>query len=196
MKIRDRIKELRRVKASEILPNPKNWRTHPKAQQDALRGMLADIGFADAALAYETKDGLMLVDGHLRVETASQSEIPVLILDITEEEADKLLLTLDPLSGLAGTDAAALDFLTKSLEFENESVKLMLANLSVKAGIYDPEAAWEGRDPSDPDKIEDYDPDTETFSVRVNGVVSAQKDEVADEVRKVVERFGYKVEVF
>ncbi len=36
MKIRDRIKELRRVKASELLPNPKNWRTHPTEQADAM----------------------------------------------------------------------------------------------------------------------------------------------------------------
>ena len=46
MQIRDRIKELRRVPASELLPNPKNWRTHPVAQQDALRGVLAEIGRA------------------------------------------------------------------------------------------------------------------------------------------------------
>jgi hypothetical protein len=31
MQIRDRIKELRRVKASELRPNPRNWRTHPTA---------------------------------------------------------------------------------------------------------------------------------------------------------------------
>ena len=35
MRIRDRIKELRRVKASELRPHPKNWRVHPAAQQDA-----------------------------------------------------------------------------------------------------------------------------------------------------------------
>ena len=46
MQIRDRIKELRRVPASELLPNPKNWRTHPVAQQDALRGVLAEVGYA------------------------------------------------------------------------------------------------------------------------------------------------------
>jgi hypothetical protein len=30
--IRDRIRELRRVKTSELIPNPKNWRRHPKEQ--------------------------------------------------------------------------------------------------------------------------------------------------------------------
>ena len=65
MKIRDRIKELRRVPASELQPNPKNWRTHPQAQQDALRGVLAEVGYAGALLARETPEGgLMLIDGH------------------------------------------------------------------------------------------------------------------------------------
>ena len=51
MKIRDRIKELRRVKAGRLRPHPNNWRVHPKDQQDALRGLLAEIGYADALLA-------------------------------------------------------------------------------------------------------------------------------------------------
>jgi hypothetical protein len=38
MKIRDRVKSLVRVRAGDLLPNPKNWRKHPKAQADALRG--------------------------------------------------------------------------------------------------------------------------------------------------------------
>jgi hypothetical protein len=75
MKIRDRIKEFRRVPASELQPNPKNWRTHPLAQQDALKRILAEIGFADALLARETPEGgMMLMDGHLRAETAPRIE--------------------------------------------------------------------------------------------------------------------------
>ena len=46
IQIRDRIKELRRVRAKELLPNPKNWRRHPKAQAEALRGLLAEVGYA------------------------------------------------------------------------------------------------------------------------------------------------------
>jgi hypothetical protein len=195
MKIKDRIKELRRVKASELLPNPKNWRTHPKAQQDALRGVLADIGFADAALAYETDGGLMLVDGHLRVETASDAEIPVLVLDITDEEADKLLLTLDPLSSLAGVDAAALAGLNSIVEFESDAVRQMLENLTAKAGIVDMETPWDG-DSADPADMGDYDPDTETYSLRVNGVQKAQKEEVVSVIQKAVSTYGLKVEVF
>ena len=68
MKIRDRIKEFNRVPAKDLLPNPKNWRTHPDQQADALKGVLSEIGFADAVLARETEDGLMLINGHLSNE--------------------------------------------------------------------------------------------------------------------------------
>lgn len=57
MTIRNRIKELRRVPASTVAPSPHNWRTHPQAQSDALRGVLAEIGFAGAVLARVRDDG-------------------------------------------------------------------------------------------------------------------------------------------
>jgi hypothetical protein len=135
MKIRDRIKEFRRVKASEILPNPKNWRTHPKAQKDALKGLLAEIGFAGAVLARETDQGLMLIDGHLRAETAIDAEIPVLILDVDEDEADKILLTFDPISAMANADAVALDNLLREVQTSNEAVADMLTELAKEAGV-------------------------------------------------------------
>lgn len=123
MRIRDRIKELRRVPANQLLPNPKNWRTHPKGQQDAIRGVLAEIGFADACLARELPDGsLMLVDGHLRAETAADALVPVLVLDVNEQEADKILATLDPLSAMADKDSEQLASLLKSLKDANDAL--------------------------------------------------------------------------
>ena len=47
----------------------------------------------------------MLVDGHLRAETTPDAIVPVLVLDVDEAEADKILLTLDPLAG-DGDDVA------------------------------------------------------------------------------------------
>ena len=136
MKIRDRIKEFRRVPASELRPNPKNWRTHPKAQQDALRGVLAEVGFADACIARELPDGsLMLIDGHLRAETASDAEVPVLVLDVTEAEADKILATLDPLAAMADSDAEKLDELLRSVDTGSEALQGMLATTAEAAGL-------------------------------------------------------------
>src|SRR5580698_192216 len=67
IEIRDRIRELRRMRAKDLVPNPKNWRRHPKAQADALRGLLAEVGYADALLVRELTDGrLMIIDASSR----------------------------------------------------------------------------------------------------------------------------------
>ena len=131
MQIRDRIKELRRVKGSDLIPNPKNWRTHPVAQQDALRGVLAEVGYADALIARETPEGLMLVDGHLRAETTPDSEVPVLVLDIDEAEADLMLATLDPLAAMAGRDEDRLGELLATVTSDNDTVNALLETLAV-----------------------------------------------------------------
>ena len=127
MKIRDRIKELRRVEAKQLKPNAKNWRTHPEQQRNVLKGVLAEIGYADALLARELEDGsLELLDGHLRAETTPDQEVPVLIVDLNDEEASKLLAVLDPIAGLAGTDVDILADLVADMEIESEAVQSML----------------------------------------------------------------------
>ena len=127
MQIRDRIKELRRVKASLLQPHPKNWRTHPAEQQDALRGVLAEIGYAGALLARELADGtLELIDGHLRAETTPEAEVPVLVLDLDEHEAAKLLAVHDPLAGMAEANEAAFADLLEHVETENDAVRALL----------------------------------------------------------------------
>lgn len=138
MKIRDRVKELRRVKASELIADPRNWRTHPQRQQDALRAVLAEIGFAGALLVRETEAGLMLIDGHLRADTAPDMEVPVLVLDVNANEAAKLLATYDPISAMAEADAKALDALLRQVDTGDEALQEMLAGLAEEAGVIPP----------------------------------------------------------
>lgn len=127
--IKDRIKGFRRVPVGQLRANPRNWRTHPEAQRKALRGVLDEIGFANAVLARELGDGtLELIDGHLRLETmAGADEIPTLILDVDEHEADKLLLTLDPLAAMAGTDKEMLAGLFESTAFDDDALAVLIA---------------------------------------------------------------------
>jgi DNA modification methylase len=133
--IRDRIRELRRVRASELVPNPKNWRRHPKEQVAALRGLLAEVGYADALLARELADGrLMLIDGHLRADTTPSMEVPVLILDVNEAEADKILLTLDPLAGMAEKNSAMVEELLRTVTTESEAVGALLERVAGEEG--------------------------------------------------------------
>lgn len=131
MAIRDRIKELRRVKASELQAHPKNWRVHPQFQRDAMAELLGEIGYAGALIARETPDGaLILIDGHLRAETTPDDMVPVLVLDVTEAEADKLLVTLDPLASMATRDDDALASLLDEIQSDG-AVKDMLDALAV-----------------------------------------------------------------
>ncbi len=98
MAIRDRILGLRRVPAAELRANPKNWRRHPETQARALRSLMGEVGWAEAVLAHETPKGLELIDGHLRLLQAGEgSEVPVLVLDVSAEEADLLPASLDPI---------------------------------------------------------------------------------------------------
>lgn len=148
MKIRDRIKELRRVKASELLPNPKNWRTHPEAQRDALKGVLAEVGMADAALVRELDDGsLMLIDGHLRAETTGDSLIPVLVLDVNEAEADKILATHDPLAAMAEIDSERLEEVLRDLDTSSTALSEMLSQLAEEGGLIPPDESPEQEQP-------------------------------------------------
>ncbi|MDE0718662.1 MAG: ParB/RepB/Spo0J family partition protein [Rhodospirillaceae bacterium] len=106
--LRQRIKELRWVKPSELAPDPRNWRRHPPQQAQQLRQMLESVGIVDAAIARETENGLILVDGHLRRDLIGE-KIPVLVVDLDEDEAGQVLATLDPLAGMAEADTGALE---------------------------------------------------------------------------------------
>src|SRR6516225_1434425 len=102
--IRNRIKGHRRVRAGDLVPHELNFRLHPDRQRAALEAIYDDVGFARSLLAYELPDGrLKLLDGHLRRDIDPDMEVEVEILDVTDEEARTLLLSIDPLAALAQT---------------------------------------------------------------------------------------------
>ncbi len=136
--IRDRVRELRRVKASDLAPSPKNWRTHGESQRLALAGILDQIGYAGALLARELADGsLELIDGHLRRDTTPDAMVPVLVVDVSEEEANLLLASFDPIAALAGADVQKLDALLREVSTGDAALQEMLAGLAEKSGLYD-----------------------------------------------------------
>lgn len=101
-KIRNRIKSHRKVRAGDLVAHEWNFRFHPDAQKAALAGIYHEVGFARSLLAYELPDGrLKLIDGHLRRDIDPNMEVDVEILDVNDEEARQLLLTIDPLASLA-----------------------------------------------------------------------------------------------
>src|SRR6516162_8983360 len=100
--IRNRIKAHRKVRAGDLVPHEWNFRTHPDSQRAVLAGIYQEVGFVRSLLAFELPDGrLKLIDGHLRRDIDPDMEVDVEVLDVTEEEARKLLLSIDPLAELA-----------------------------------------------------------------------------------------------
>jgi DNA modification methylase len=92
----------------------------------------------------------MLVDGHLRAETTPEQEVPVLVLDINEAEADKLLLSLDPLAALAETNATALDALLREVDTGSEGLQQMYADMAEAAELYQEKEIVEDEVPEPP----------------------------------------------
>jgi hypothetical protein len=98
------IKGHRRVRAGERVPHEFNYRYHPEQQKRVLAALYAEVGFARSLLAYELPDGrLKLIDGHLRRDFDPAMEVEVEVLDVTDDEARALLLSIDPLAELAAS---------------------------------------------------------------------------------------------
>jgi hypothetical protein len=108
--IRNRIKAHRRVRAGDLVPHELNFRAHPDVQRKALAALYAEVGFARSLLAYELPDGrLKLLDGHLRRDLDPDMEVDVEVLDVNDDEARALLLSIDPLAALAQTQEQLRD---------------------------------------------------------------------------------------
>lgn len=122
--IRDRVVELRRVKASTLLAHPDNWRKHPEAQKQVMTDILKRIGYAGALIGRVTPQGIQLLDGHLRADTTPNMTVPVLIVDLNDEEAKVVLATMDPIAAMAEKDNAMLTALLQEADLlEGEFAK-------------------------------------------------------------------------
>src|SRR5207244_4204622 len=98
IRVRNRIKGHRRVRAGDLVPHEWNFRLHPDSQKDALLALYQEVGFARSLLVYELPDGrLKLIDGHLRRDIDPDMEVEVEVLDVDDDEARELLLSIDPL---------------------------------------------------------------------------------------------------
>ena len=128
---RDRIKEFRRVPAASLVPHPHNWRRHGPDQHAAMHGLLAQLGYVNALIVREAGDGTyQVLDGHMRLElSAGAEEVPVLVVDVTDEEADLVLATHDPIGDLALPDAEYSDALARAVWTDNEAINTILRDL-------------------------------------------------------------------
>jgi ParB-like chromosome segregation protein Spo0J len=122
--MRNRIKAHRKVRFGDLVPHELNPRTHSEAQRAVLAELYQEVGFARSVLAYELPDGrLKLIDGHLRRDLTPDEVLDVEVLDVTDAEARALLLAIDPLAQLAGTDEEVLTRLREATEQDSAACR-------------------------------------------------------------------------
>ena len=154
---RNRITGHADIDPKTLIPNPANWRSHPKAQQRALAGALGEVGWVTRVIVNRLTGHL--VDGHLRVELAisrDEPTVPVTYVELSLEEERLVLASLDPLAAMATADRDALASLLADLQPDDAALTRMLAELAdrnglVPAGLGDPDAV-----PAIPDDTEVY----------------------------------------
>jgi|TARA_R110000824_G_scaffold351725_3_gene538771 hypothetical protein len=140
MEIKDRVKEFKRIKASELKANPKNWRLHDSIQKEALQSVLQNVGMAGAVVVYENQDKeYVIIDGHLRADLNDDQEVPTIILDVNETEADLLLATFDPISQMAKSDNTMLSALLKTIDTTDDGLQTLLNDIDESFGLIESE---------------------------------------------------------
>ena len=138
----------------QLLANPKNFRRHPKHQQEALRGVLNEVGWVQDVIVNRTTG--RLVDGHLRVELALRdgaTTVPVKYVELSDAEESLILATFDPISALATADKEQLDALLREVSTGEAGVQQMLADLAEREGIVGFGGGTDGL--TDPDEVPD-----------------------------------------
>jgi hypothetical protein len=89
-----------------------------------MEAVYQEVGFARSLLAYKLPDGrLKLIDGHLRRDLDPDMEVDLEILDVNDEEARTLLLSIDPVAALAETQKQLHDRLMEVAPTKDDDLK-------------------------------------------------------------------------
>jgi hypothetical protein len=124
-------------RADWFVANPRNWRIHPEAQQDALAGALDEIGWIQRVIVNKATG--CVIDGHMRVALAlskgDETPVPYIEVDLTEDEEALALAIFDPISAMAGTDAEKLNDLIRRMDTQNAGIMDLLAELQTEHGF-------------------------------------------------------------
>jgi hypothetical protein len=128
---------------SKLREHPLNFRMHPENQKTVVQSLLEKFGIVDALAVYKTKgDQFMIVNGHLRKDLLSdEKQIPCLVLDINDAEAEAVLAVWDESSKMAVVDERGFDKLLKGLsESYDEIARLFDRDFHDRiADVHEPE---------------------------------------------------------
>ena len=163
---------------ASVEPHPMNARLHPEAQRVAMDESLTRVGWISAVIA-NRRTGRLL-DGHERREEAIArgTTLPIMWVDIDEDDEAFVLATFDPIAALAEFDSSILAELVDIANIETVDLAGMLTDqIALIVG------------PPDLDDLADqYEPDSDAGSdpgsVWIRLEVSAETFDMWAEYRK------------
>ncbi|HOW70072.1 MAG TPA: ParB N-terminal domain-containing protein [Phycisphaerae bacterium] len=108
------------VDPSTLAAHPQNWRVHPQHQNEAMLGVMREVGWIDPVTV--NKNTGVVVDGHMRVALAIRNgidKVPVVYVDLTEDEERKALITFNTVSDMGKTDPDMLSDLLDGVDWQD-----------------------------------------------------------------------------
>ncbi len=123
---KSRIVKLEEVDPRLLVENPKNFKIHPETQQEMMGGTLNAIGWIDTVIVNQNTGNM--IDGHMRVKLAiehGEKTVPVIYVDLTKEEEDNALASLDPIGTFAKEEKSKLQELLAGLKPPADMLELI-----------------------------------------------------------------------
>ena len=134
MSWQSRIQDRGNLDPNQLTPHPKNPRSHGANQRRYVEAALEEVGWVREVVVNHRTG--YVVDGHLRLEQAlanDETEVPAVIVDLSEQEEAQVLAGLDAVTGMADTDDEALGALIDEIDSTHADIHELLDELHPEA---------------------------------------------------------------
>lgn len=124
------------IPVNEIVKNPNNPKEHPEYQKRVLSGVLEDVGVVQNIII--NKRTGHLVDGECRYFLAIDSKqefLPATYVDLSIEEEEKILLTLDETTSLARKNAQIVGDIIKRITTASDSMRDLIDRIARQSHV-------------------------------------------------------------
>lgn len=146
--------ELRAV--DQFLANPFNFRIHTEFQKTAFDDTVADVGFL-IPVVENIRTG-HVVDGHMRIDRAMRAgvpSLPTILIDLSQDEEDKALSSIDGISAQAVVDAHKFEELRGRLSDVSAGMRALLDKMAETATVLHDGPGSRDSGDGDPNKTAD-----------------------------------------
>ena len=185
---------------SSLTPAPDNARLHSERNVDAIKRSIGRWGFQAPIVV--RPDG-EIIAGHGRLEAAKAlgwTTVPVIEFTGSRTAATAFAIADNRTAELAEWDEGVLLSTLQELRdggieidevgFDQPDFDALVATMS---GVPDP--PWTDRGATTPDDIGDYNPDFDTFEIRISEVTKEQKDEAMRRIAQALQGSGLDITV-